>query len=598
MSFMLTSLFQNIRSLLQVLIDSLGSAWRQLRCDFSNLRRRIFISQLSDYAVITLNGSLEERNPDVPWYYEFLPTYRAPVTLEGLGTTLRRLAMDPDVQGVVFLCKTPSLSLAQAQSLTALLGRFRQWDRHFNPISSPKKIIFHLENVNTAIYVAACAADQLLITPLTTWDITGLRAEPLFLRDALAKVGVSIDVVRVAPWKNAMDQYTHNELSDEARAQYNWLLQSWYEDIVAAISAGRHLPAETVRQWIDGAPWTADKTLAAGLVDGLLYEDQLPALLGSEAEPATLKPYAQLRNLLYRLPQSVHEKSIGVISLEGGIMPGESREFPLPLPIFGERTAGSSTIQQLIRAARKDESLAAVILHVDSPGGSALASDLMARELQLLAAEKPLVIFMGDVAASGGYYVATPGQKIVAQRATLTGSIGVFSAKPVTGPTYDLLGAHRTVIQRGQHAGIYSESSAWSPSERAQVEALVQQIYAEFTARVSEGRHLPKESLDGICSGRVWTGAQAKENGLVDEIGDFEAALALACQLGKLPNDGSVSTVRLKLPKRRLLSEATAVSKEELSTGLALLLSQRVDRLLMGQTVWMLTDGLPKVTNL
>ncbi len=592
---MFTSIFEKLLSLVQSLLRSVASGWQQLRCDFSNLRRRIFISQLSDYAVITLNGALEERDPEVPWYYEFLPTYQAPMTLETLSEMLKKVAGDPDVKGVVFLAKSPELSLAQAQSLVALFQRFRQWDRQFNPIDPPKQLVFHLETVHAAIFVAACAADKVTITPLTTWDVTGLRSEPMFLRDTLAKIGVSIDVVRVAPWKNAMDRYTHNELSDEARAQYNWLLDSWYEDIVSGISSGRKIAPESVRSLIDGAPWTADKTLEAGLVDALLYEDQLPAFLGSAETPASLKFYSQLRKRLYRHPQRYHEKSIGVISLEGGIMPGESREFPIPLPIFGEKTAGSASLQQAIRAAREDESLAAIILHVDSPGGSALASDLMTRELKLLADEKPLVIYMGDVAASGGYYVVTPGHKVIAQRATLTGSIGVFSAKPVTGPTYDLLGVQRTSIQRGNHAGIYSDANAWSESERAQVQASVQQIYVEFKKRVSDGRKLPLDSLDEICNGRVWTGAQAKENGLVDEIGDFAVAQETACLLGKLPTDGSVATVRVSPAKKKLLSKPATTAQNSLTEALSFLLSPQWERLTLGQTLWLLTEGLPKV---
>ncbi|MFN8442527.1 MAG: S49 family peptidase [Caldilineaceae bacterium] len=594
-ALMVNNFFSKLFSLLYSLLQQLGAGWRQLRCDFSNLRRRIFISQLSDYVVITLNGGLEEREPETPWYYSFWPNYHPPLTLEALDEMLHRIAGDPDLKGILFLCTTPELSLSQAQSLAALFGRFRTWDRQFNPIGAPKQLVFHLETVTSALFVAACAADKILVTPLTSWEVTGLRSEPLFLRETLAQVGISVDVVRVAPWKNAMDRFTADELSEEARAQYNWLLDSWYADIVQAIAQGRRLESDRVRQLIDGAPWTADKTLEAGLVDALLYEDQLPTYLGSNDKPATLKTYFQLRKLLYRHPRPGHDKSIGVISLQGSIMPGSSRNFPVPLPLFGEQTAGSVTVQQMIRAAREDESLAAVILHVDSPGGSALASDLMARELKLLADEKPLVIYMGNVAASGGYYVATPGHKIVAQRATLTGSIGVFSAKPITGPLYERLKAHRTSIQRGENAGLYSDASAWSASERKQVEASVQQIYHEFKLRVSEGRKLPFDKLDPICSGRVWTGTQAKTNGLVDELGDFALAFQLACELAKLPTDGRVDAIRITPPKQQLLSKPLGTTANESLNFLATLLFHDWERLFLGQSVWMLSDGLPKI---
>jgi protease IV len=389
--------------------------------------------------------------------------------LEELSDALREIADDPDVKGVVFLLKDLALTLAQAQSFGALLARFRTWDAQCNPGQLPKRVVVHLEQVSSASYVLACAADEILLTPLTEWNVLGLRVAPTYLKETLAHLGVEMDVVKIAPWKTAADQLSRSEMSAEERAQYNWLLDSWYDDIVSAIANGRKLPAALVRELIDGAPWGGEQAVGYGLADGVCYEDELPVHLGSSAQPASVKPYGKIYKLLYRRPRRRAPQSIGVISLSGAIMPGNSRSFPVPLPILGDETIGSSSAQQLIRAARTDDSLAAVILHVDSPGGSALASDLIWRELTLLNQAKPLVVYMGNVAASGGYYIAAPGRKIVAQRATLTGSIGVITSKPVFKESYAKVGAHRESIQRGDHADLYDDGSRWNEDSRAKV---------------------------------------------------------------------------------------------------------------------------------
>ena len=224
-------------------------------------------------------------------------------------------------------------------------------------------------------------------------------------------------------------------------------------------------------------------------------------------------------------------------------MTGPSRTSPVPLPLFGDETLGSTTAQQMIRRAAKDDSLAAVVVHVDSPGGSALASDLIWRELAQLDRKKPVVIYMGDVAASGGYYIAAPGRKIVAQGATLTGSIGVIMAKPVAAGAYAKLDAGWDTVQRGRNADLYSSLSAWEGDQRGVVERNLQHVYDEFKQRVAEGRHMDAEQLDTLAGGRVWTGEQALANGLVDQLGDFDVALEAACTAAGLPTDGSVETV-------------------------------------------------------
>ena len=599
----MTQFLKIIRRTLGQTGRALGRGWQRLLYGTLNLRRRFFRKRLDSYVVFTLDREIEERNPEEPWWYGYIPGRKPPQTLEALHDALQRVATDPAVKGVVFLVKQPSLSLAQAQSLTTLFARFRKWDRAQNPTVAAKTITIHLEQITTPLYVAACAADHILITPLTGWEVLGLRTTPTFLKDTLAKIGIEMDVVQIAPWKSAMDTFARAEMSPEFAEQLNWLFDSLYGDIVHAIAEGREKEIDAVKTLIDGAPWDANQALAHGLVDGIAYEDELLGYLGTEEDPAQLRPYDKIRGLLLRRPCAGSPKTIGVLSMQGAIMPGESQSQPFELPILGKQTLGSSTAQQQIRAAREDESLAAVVIHVDSPGGSALASDLIWRELQLLQQEKPVVVYMGNVAASGGYYIAMGAQQVIAQSATLTGSIGVITGKPVMAGTFAKLQANREVIQRGTHAGIYADDHHWQGSERTKIEESIVYIYEVFKSRVATGRNLPYATLDTIANGRVWTGAQALEHGLVDALGDFQLAVEKACVLADLPTDGSVQTQPIAKPKQMLLAEPLTAAKQVLGLETVqqfghiteLILTERWQTLFAGERYWLLVDGLPRI---
>lgn len=593
--------YRPIQSEMRHMGGLLAASWRRLGRGIANLRRTLLRSKLPDYVVFVLDGEIGERNPDEPLWYSLIPGRRPPLTIEALHNALERVAGDPAVQGVLFLVRTPEISLAQAQSIAGLFACFRTWSTQYG--SSAKKVIVHLEQTSAASYVLACAADSIFLTPLTEWSVLGLHIEPVYLQETLARAGIEFEVAKIAPWKTAYDRLSRTTMSAEERDQYNWLLDSLFGHIITGISQGRKLPCERVKSLIDQAPLTASCALEADLIDGILYEDELADFLGHPHRRALLAPYAKIKGLLMRHIRPRHAKAVGVLSLEGTIMPGRSRSFPVPLPLLGDHTLGSTTVQQQVRAARSDENLAAVIVHVDSPGGSALASDLMWRELQLLATEKPLVVYMGNVAASGGYYIATPGHKIIAQPATMTGSIGVISGKPVTQETVALLSARRYTIQRGDNATIYSDAAPWTPNQREKVEESIHHMYREFKGRVADGRNLEYEGLDAICLGRVWTGAQAKAHGLVDELGDFQLALTTACRLADLPTDGSVRTVAISAPKERQMAQPLAMADEAASLrswqelGKLAVAALRGDwsLLLGGEHLWLLADGLPEV---
>lgn len=587
----------------RIVSQGIAGVWDRFVCALANAWRALFRGRMADYAVIVLDQDISERAPDSPWYYGFLPGIKSPLSLEYLHDALHRIALDPDIRGVLFLMKGPSLTLSQAQSISALFARFRLWDSKHRGLRTPaKQIIVHLEQAGAAPYLVAAAANKVTMLPLASWDVMGLRVAPTYWKETLTRIGLAFDVIKVAPWKTATDSMTRTDMSEAERDQYNWLLDSLSEDIVSAISAGRQLPVEQVRALIDQAPLTAEQALSAGLIDEIAYEDQLPELLKVGTQPAKLKPYAQIRGLLYHRPRPSANGRIGVLSVSGTMIVGESRRFPLPLPLVGNDVMGSETVIQAIRAARQDPRLNAIVLHIDSGGGSALASDIIWRELKLLDQEKPLIIYMGNVAASGGYYIATPGRKIITQSASITGSIGVVIAKSVTKDLRAKVGANREIIRRGDNAGLYTDDDVWTPAQRQKVEEQLFSVYDTFKQRVAEGRNLPFEGIDDVANGRVWTGKQALAHGLVDELGDFESALLAACRVANLPIDGSVRTLHITAPNNRLLAEPVKaaqaawqqVNGQGFSAWATALVQGEWLRMLARDPIWFIAPDLPR----
>jgi protease IV len=588
----------------------LGRLWQELICWLHNRRRYLLRGRRPDYVVFTLEGELVERTPIQPRLYSLLPFFQTPLTLESLTAAMRHIAQDPDVRGVLFLVKGAQLSLAQAQSLSDLFGRFRRWDHEFRQgerSHPPKEVVVYLEQGSNTTYSLAAAADRVVAPPLAHWNVTGLHSEPTFLADTLSLLGIHFDVVKIAPWKTAYDRFSQSSMSEANAEQLNWLLDGLFTDLIQAIARGRHLPEERVRELIDRAPLTTQEALDAGLFDAIAYEDELASLLqigsreGQEAREARLLPYDKSKGYLLRRPRVKAQGAVGVISLSGLIAPGKSRKFPVNLPLLGDSVIGSSTVQQVVRAALRDDRLSAVVLHIDSGGGSASASDIMWRELTLLAQHKPLVIYMGNVAASGGYYIATPAHKVIAQSATLTGSIGVISGKPITTGVYEKVHAHRYSVQRGANADLYSDQKPWEGLQRVKIENQIEDFYRAFKERVATGRNLPFDELDPICSGKVWTGKQALERGLVDELGDFSLAAEVACKLAGLPCDERTPliTVSVEKPQMPLSAKDLRADREQIlaglmATGMALL-RRDWEEWLANERIWLLADELPKI---
>jgi protease-4 len=512
-------------------------------------RLRLLRHRDIDHVVLRVQGSYPERTQQRsrPFPLSLLPWPSPPPSVEMFNRILEGIAADPRVKGVVFLVSGLSAEPATLASLRQAVVRLRR---------SGKQIVAYLQDFGMWPFYFATGCDRIFVPESGGLPTAGLWSEAVFLRDTLSLVGIQADFEAIAEFKTAPDTFRRSEMTEPHRQMLESLLDSIYTQVVEAIAEGRNLEPGRVRELLDAVPLSAEEGRQAGLFDGVCYEDELPAYLGSPEEPAALLAWAQARQRLLR-PRRWHSgRAIGVISLEGMIVPGSSRQPPVPLPLplpTPSAQAGSETLASQLRAAAKEKKVAAVVLHVDSPGGSSLASDLIWRDVQHLHETKPVVVYMGNRAASGGYYVSAPAGAIVAQGMTLTGSIGIWGGKFVTRGLYEKVEAKREVVSRGRAAGLYSDDAPFDGTERQKIRALLGDGYARFKSRVAQGRSMSEDEVEALARGRVWTGAQALERGLVDALGDLQLAAQKARELAGVPPDRTTPLVDLPAPKQHVL---------------------------------------------
>ena len=458
-----------------------------------------------------------------------------PVSLWDLDATFARLAQDDRVQTVVLVTRGLSMPFADVQSLRGLVARLR--DRG-------KRVVFYAHGYDLSTYYVASAASEIVLLPGGEVQVLGLHAEMAYLREALDVLGVEADVVAISPYKNAAEPLTNAEASPATREQLGWMLDSLYGQIVADIAAGRGTSEDAVLTMIDEGPHLDRDALAAGYVDAIRSEDDLFGWLGSDR----MSLWDEASRKVVQRWQRESRKVIAVLPLTGMIVDGEGRQPPadIPLPFVGAAQIGDRSVQRQIRALTRRDDVAAVVLHIESGGGSAAASEAMAAALDTLARKVPVVACLNGVAASGGYYIALPAQWIVAQPGTLTGSIGVISAKMVNAGLLDKLRINPFVLLRGANADFLSSRTRFSEAQREKVRQSIERTYGQFVDRVAAARGMTFEAVDAVGGGRVWTGAQALEHGLVDELGGLSQALAKARDLAGLPDDAPVEIVREK----------------------------------------------------
>lgn len=425
-----------------------------------------------------------------------------------------------------------------------------------------KKVYAHLESAEGTQYLLAAACDEVVMPPSGVVMVTGIRGEFAFYKDMLAKLGVEADMIHVGEYKGAAEALMRDSLSEPVRENLTAMIDDLYDQMVAGIAADRHITVEAAREAIDQGLLTAEAAKEAGLIDRLEYADEFRARLKEEYQADKLAyviNYAKkkvdtdfsgpmgMMKLFQAMMGGNTKKSasgtkIAIVYAVGPIMSGKSENDP-----FGGQSMGSTTIVKAINNAAEDESVKAIVLRVNSPGGSALASDLIWRATQ--ATDKPVVASMGDVAASGGYYISMGADKIFAEPGTVTGSIGVVGGKIAMKGLYDKIGMDTESISRGENSGIFSATEKFTDSERAVIESMMKETYKQFTTKAAEGRGMEVEELEKLAKGQVYTGRVAKQKGLVDELGTLKDAIQAAKQLAGISADEEVQMKVLPKPE-------------------------------------------------
>jgi protease-4 len=474
----------------------------------------------------TLNLRLQAPFGEIERSDLFSQLVEQPPTLQATIAAIRRARSDDKIKALVIRPQQGAGLWAQIQELRTAVDEFRK---------AGKPVVAYLEYGGAQEYYLASAADRVVLMPAGQLDLAGLAWYELFLRGTLDKIGVFPDLLHIGDYKTASNTFTETGFTPAHREMSRELNHEWYEQLVAGIAEGRKKPVDEIKRAIDGGPYTAEGAHKAGLVDALGYDDQLDDSAPVQGtRPFRGEDYARGAHFGgNRIPGA----RIALLYALGTIASGKS-SFD-----SGSLVTGSDTFVEWLRKVRLDSSVRAVVVRVDSPGGSAIASEVIWRELMLTREVKPLVVSMGDVAASGGYYIALPAHVIVADPGTITGSIGVVTGKFVLKGGLDKLGVAVDGVSEGRMAEIYSPFRRFSPDERARVEEQMQATYELFLKRVAEGRNQPAAKIDPIAQGRVWTGRKARELGLVDELGGLSAAIQVAKQRAKLDVSKDVELV-------------------------------------------------------
>jgi len=431
---------------------------------------------------------------------------------------------------VLELRTRPADTLAHAQELRDALILLRQ---------NGKRVLCHLEDADATDLYVCSAADQILLNPAGGLQFAGLEARYLYLARLLGHLGIKADVIRIGAHKSAPERFTNDSSSEVSRADKIDLLQQTERQFTEGVASGRHLSFAQVRAAAKQGPFLAEQAKSVGFIDGLAFDDEIDQALSNLLGRST-----ELKEDDRRPPapeRLAAQPSIALIYVSGDMADGRSRHVPL----IGAETAGSYTIADALEGARNSPLIKAVVLRVETPGGSSIAADVIWRQVALTAKVKPVVVSMGGYAASGGYYISAPGTRIFANPATITGSIGVFYGKADVSQLLDKIGVDVEVYKTADRADADAFYRPYTSSERAQLERQLRQFYDMFLQRVADGRKLDKKAVDGVGQGRVWTGEQAKSNGLVDELGGLRQALAHARQLGDLPDYAPI----IELPK-------------------------------------------------
>jgi protease IV len=485
--------------------------------------------------VLRLDGDLPE-TPPVTMPFAALEA-RTPQTVYSVWEALRKAAVDERVKAVVLMPQGLSAGWAKLDELRTAVENFKK---------SGKPVYAYLRSPGTREYYVATAADRIYLGPEEVLNMKGLRAEMMFFKGTLDKLGVQMEIETAGKYKDAGDMFRRTNMSPETREVMESVLDEVYGNLLQTIADSRKKSPEEVRSIMDQGPFLAVNAMRFGLVDDLIYEDEMYNELKKAAKldkisKLSMRDYANVSPASLKLSG---KKKIAILVGEGMILRGEST------PGFGESSQiTSESFSRLVRQVRDDNSIDGVILRVDSPGGDAIASDMILREVKLLSKKKPIVISMSDVAASGGYYIAMSGDTVLAYPRTITGSIGVIFGKPNLRGFYDKIGVQKDMITRGRFAAIDTDYRPFTEPERAKLKEGIDNVYHTFLQHVADGRRTDKASIEPLAQGRVWLGSQAKKKGLVDELGGLDRAIEVLKEKANISKDENVRLVVYPQPK-------------------------------------------------
>jgi len=481
-----------------------------------------------EWVVLRLDRGLVEASTTSPWLEQYL---QRPETLASALECLEYARGDDRVHGVLLKLGRGAVGWAKASALARAVGQLRE---------AGTQVVVYAESTGNAGAWLGALADQFWMAPEGRLDLLGVRVETPFLRRALEKLRIRPDVISAGRYKAAAETLERESMSRPAREALEVVVEQLYEALVDGLATGRSQDPERAREWVDNGPYLASQAREAGLVDDLVYADELPVRLGAlkrddeeadeehEARLVSSATYLRVARPRFRWqPVLGRASEIAVVPIQGLIRSG---------------TASPRGTPGLLKRIGEDENVCAVVLRIDSPGGDPLASDLIWRSVRKLSESKPVVASLGDTAASGGYYVAMAANEIIAEPTTLTGSIGVIMAGLKFDGFLEDLGVSFDSVERGRHAGIYDPVQPRTEEEHALLRRQIELIYESFVGKAAEGRGMTEKQLNKVAQGRVWTGANAMERKLVDGLGGLDTALARARELAGLgPDEGRVT---------------------------------------------------------
>ncbi|MBN1971664.1 MAG: signal peptide peptidase SppA [Candidatus Delongbacteria bacterium] len=490
--------------------------------------------KIPDSKIVKLNlaGTYREEKPGFN-FMSLITGGQSGSTVVELKEKIRRLSEDPEIAGIHLIDHGHSMSFAAKEEIRAELEKFK---------AKGKKITAYIVNESQAGYYLTSLADKIYMYPMGSVTLNGIGMEMVFFKGLLDKFGIEMQAIRHGKFKSAVEPFIRENISPENYEQLNQMLKAYSDVLKNGISKARNISIEEINSIMDTNPYLeGDEALKNKLVDGLLYEDQVDSTITNDIKKGSMlideNFYFAFSDKQYKW-DSITDKKVAIVYATGSIVTGNSSE-----SMFGGQTMGSKTTAELIKAARTDKNVKAIVFRIDSGGGSALASDIILRELQLAREvdKKPVIISMGGMAASGGYWISTQSDRIFANNSTLTGSIGVFGMVPNLDSLYTTLGLNFAKISQNKYSiqsgdGLLGMHKL-SEDEKQLLQNSIEKIYDRFIDLVAKSRNMTTEQVDELGQGRVWSGIDAKENGLVDEIGGLEEAVKYAAKMSGIDED-------------------------------------------------------------